>query len=112
MSDLKQQSDVVRDGQSTVVPASVPAAPDAGATTEVVQVPTAHAAPTQVPAVTQALPVSAKVAPAPQTEAAAKKPRRFFMFATGIECSCPLVGNGHRVDQLQNCGHYETWVAD
>jgi len=35
-----------------------------------------------------------------------------FMFAVGIECSCPLVGGGVRVDQLEATGHYELWKKD
>lgn len=34
------------------------------------------------------------------------------MFATGIECSCPVTTNGLRVDQMQWCGHYELWEKD
>ncbi len=36
-----------------------------------------------------------------------------FMFATGIECSYPTVGNGRvRRDQLEECRHYERWRED
>ncbi len=36
-----------------------------------------------------------------------------FMFATGIECSCPTINNGRiRRDQLEECGHYERWRED
>jgi len=40
-----------------------------------------------------------------------------FMFATGIECSYPLVRGGPggdrvRRDQLRECGHYEHWEKD
>ena len=35
----------------------------------------------------------------------------YFLFATGIENSCPTVGR-RRVDQLQSCGHYERWRED
>ena len=36
-----------------------------------------------------------------------------FMFATGIECSCPTVGPSHaRVDQMESCGHYQRWRED
>lgn len=36
-----------------------------------------------------------------------------FMFATGIECSNPTIGNGSlRRDQLEECGHYERWEED
>lgn len=34
------------------------------------------------------------------------------MFATGIECSCPVVSGNHRIDQMQCCGHYEHWERD
>src|SRR3954465_15013176 len=34
-----------------------------------------------------------------------------FMFAVGIECSCPVVAEG-RVDQLAATGHYEMWQTD
>ena len=36
-----------------------------------------------------------------------------FMFATGIECSDPVVGAGRfRRDQMAECGHYEHWQQD
>ena len=36
-----------------------------------------------------------------------------FMFATGIECSYPAVGDDHfRRDQLAECGHYAHWRQD
>ena len=35
-----------------------------------------------------------------------------FMFATGIENSAPTVGNGHRRDQLAECGFYGRWRED
>jgi beta-glucosidase len=35
-----------------------------------------------------------------------------FMFAVGIECSNPVVGDGHRVDQLESTGHYVHWKKD
>ncbi len=36
-----------------------------------------------------------------------------FMFATGIECSYPVIKNGtHRVDELELTGHYERWRED
>ncbi len=36
-----------------------------------------------------------------------------FMFATGIECSYPTIGNGSiRRDLLEECGHYEHWQQD
>ena len=34
-----------------------------------------------------------------------------FMFAVGIECSCPKISEG-RVDQLRDTGHYELWRTD
>ena len=35
-----------------------------------------------------------------------------FMFAVGIECSCPLIANRQRVDQMRDTGHYEMWRTD
>ena len=36
-----------------------------------------------------------------------------FMFATGIENSCPTVNHGReRVDELEKCGHYQFWRTD
>ena len=35
-----------------------------------------------------------------------------FMFAVGIECSCPTSNDGVRVDQLRDTGHYELWQTD
>src|SRR5438045_3548928 len=35
-----------------------------------------------------------------------------FMFAVGIECSCPVIAGGQRVDQLRDTGHYELWQTD
>jgi len=35
-----------------------------------------------------------------------------FMFAVGIECSCPTIEGGVRVDELQSTGHYEMWKKD
>ncbi|MBC7923450.1 MAG: glycoside hydrolase family 1 protein [Ferruginibacter sp.] len=36
-----------------------------------------------------------------------------FMFATGIECSYPLIDQGAtRRDQLEECGHYTHWRED
>src|SRR5215218_3388214 len=38
---------------------------------------------------------------------------RNFMFATGIECSCPTIDHGRvRRDQLAETGHYERWRED
>jgi beta-glucosidase/6-phospho-beta-glucosidase/beta-galactosidase len=35
-----------------------------------------------------------------------------FMFAVGIECSCPTIEGNLRVDQLRDTGHYEMWKTD
>jgi beta-glucosidase len=35
-----------------------------------------------------------------------------FMFAVGIECSCPTIEGGVRVDELRDTGHYELWKTD
>jgi beta-glucosidase/6-phospho-beta-glucosidase/beta-galactosidase len=35
-----------------------------------------------------------------------------FMFAVGIECSCPTIEGNRRVDQLASTGHYELWQTD
>lgn len=36
-----------------------------------------------------------------------------FLFATGIECSYPMIDNGRtRRDQLEECGHYKFWRQD
>ncbi len=36
-----------------------------------------------------------------------------FMFATGIENSCPTIKGGtHRVDELEKCGFYKHWKTD
>ena len=39
-----------------------------------------------------------------------------FMWATGIECSDPVIrlpdGRRHRVDQFATCGHYDRWRED
>jgi beta-glucosidase len=35
-----------------------------------------------------------------------------FMFAVGIECSCPTIEGNQRVDQLRDTGHYEMWETD
>lgn len=35
-----------------------------------------------------------------------------FMFATGIENSCPTIAGGVRVDEMAKCGHYERWRDD
>ena len=35
-----------------------------------------------------------------------------FLFATGIENSYPLLPDGSRHDQLEQCGHYQRWRED
>ena len=36
-----------------------------------------------------------------------------FMFATGIECSCPTIESGRwRRDEMDSCGHYDNWAED
>ncbi len=35
-----------------------------------------------------------------------------FMFATGIENSYPTIEGGHRVDEMDKCGHYRRWRED
>ncbi|MBV9491872.1 MAG: family 1 glycosylhydrolase [Verrucomicrobia bacterium] len=36
-----------------------------------------------------------------------------FLFATGVENSCPTIDNGRvRVDELAKCGHYSRWRED
>jgi hypothetical protein len=35
-----------------------------------------------------------------------------FMFAVGIECSCPTIEGNVRVDQLRDTGHYVMWKTD
>ena len=35
----------------------------------------------------------------------------YFMFATGIENSNPMIASG-RVDELEKCGHYANWERD
>ena len=35
-----------------------------------------------------------------------------FLFATGVENSCPLLPDGTRHDQLDQCGHYDRWRDD
>src|SRR5262245_35621047 len=35
-----------------------------------------------------------------------------FMFAVGIECSCPTISGNQRVDQMRDTGHYELWQTD
>jgi beta-glucosidase/6-phospho-beta-glucosidase/beta-galactosidase len=37
----------------------------------------------------------------------------WFMFATGVEGSCPTIDGGRtRMDQLESCGHYVHWRTD
>src|SRR5829696_1594104 len=36
-----------------------------------------------------------------------------FMFATGIENSCPTIDGGRtRIDEMEKCGHYRHWKTD
>lgn len=35
-----------------------------------------------------------------------------FMFAVGIECSCPKIAGNVRVDELRETGHYDMWQTD
>src|SRR4051812_36738728 len=36
-----------------------------------------------------------------------------FLFATGIENSCPTINQGRvRVDEMEKCGHYAQWSRD
>jgi beta-glucosidase len=36
-----------------------------------------------------------------------------FMFATGIENSCPTINGGRtRIDEMEKCGHYKHWKTD
>lgn len=35
-----------------------------------------------------------------------------FMFAVGLECSCPRISGNVRVDQMRDVGHYELWKTD
>src|SRR5438105_4984978 len=35
-----------------------------------------------------------------------------FMFAVGIECSCPVINGNYRVDEMRDTGHYEHWKKD
>ncbi len=35
-----------------------------------------------------------------------------IMFATGIENSYPTIAGGHRVDEMEKCGHYKRWKED
>ncbi len=36
-----------------------------------------------------------------------------FLFATGIENSCPTIRGGRlRVDELEKCGHHDQWRRD
>lgn len=36
----------------------------------------------------------------------------YFMFATGIENSAPVVSGRMRVDEMEKCGHYAQWRTD
>src|SRR5438552_14596087 len=50
-----------------------------------------------------------------RTESASPAIHR-FMFATGIECSYPVVtskaGADKRIDEMELCGHYDHWKED
>lgn len=35
-----------------------------------------------------------------------------FLFATGIENSCPVIAGGVRIDEMDKCGHYRRWRED
>jgi beta-glucosidase/6-phospho-beta-glucosidase/beta-galactosidase len=35
-----------------------------------------------------------------------------FMFAVGLECSCPIISGGRRVDQMKETDHYDMWETD
>lgn len=35
-----------------------------------------------------------------------------FVFATGVENSCPTIAGGRRVDEMERCGHYARWRED
>src|SRR4029434_2319453 len=35
-----------------------------------------------------------------------------FMFAVGIECSCPTISGAQRVDQMRDTGHSALWQTD
>jgi len=35
-----------------------------------------------------------------------------FLFATGVENSCPTIAGGVRIDQMDKCGHYARWEED
>jgi beta-glucosidase/6-phospho-beta-glucosidase/beta-galactosidase len=35
-----------------------------------------------------------------------------FLFASGIENSYPTNATGHRIDQMDRCGHYARWEED
>jgi beta-glucosidase len=51
----------------------------------------------------------------PSTAPTVRSTRRVhprFLFATGIENSYPLLPNGSRHDQLEQCGHYDRWRED
>ena len=54
------------------------------------------------------VPVTQPLAPAPSLA-----PERLgFMFAAGVECSCPITGDGERIDQFELTGHYDHWEQD
>src|SRR5437867_9518547 len=56
--------------------------------------------------------VSSKPVTAPNLRVAEPVDLLRFMFAVGIECSCPTIEGNQRVDQLRDTGHYELWETD
>src|SRR6476659_2403406 len=39
--------------------------------------------------------------------------RGHFIFATGVENSCPTIDHGRtRIDAMESCGHYRHWRTD
>jgi len=66
-----------------------------------------------MPAEPVPVPADDMLIPAPRPGLHSQKRRdKRFMFATGIECSCPVVNGNHRIDELEACGHYEMWQRD
>jgi beta-glucosidase/6-phospho-beta-glucosidase/beta-galactosidase len=77
-----------------------------------VAMPASHANPAQVPQQKTHVP-SQMLQPDPvPIRRAPKRRERRFMFATGIECSCPVVNGNHRIDELAMCGHNDMWERD
>ena len=56
--------------------------------------------------------MTGRPASAPALRAADPVDMLRFMFAVGIECSCPVVEGNVRVDQLASTGHYDLWQTD